>query len=442
MIHFIKNLSRFEIIAIGAILLLLVIRFAITPFSPPGFFLDEAATGAHVTAMLQHSTNAHGQPWPLFSASLGGGYTTPVYLYPLVAWAAIFSANELSLRYFSVFVTCLAIILLALGMRYWLKRKAFYITTFSALAMPWGWIQGSLAWDPAIVPLFVAAGFLCFSAGLLSSNKKIQLAGIIGLPTALVALAYAYPPCRITAPLLFALFYGVLYFKKRISLKVVAGCSVLAAVIALPLAIFMLQPDALERSKALSIFYEVSFFEAIGRLLLNLTLLLNPIFLFFFGDPNIRHATGFQGMLGLAALPAIAALLYHLFQKRTSKFTPLTNNTHLLLLISVLGVAFGVLGSALTNEGQPHSLRATATWPFMTILVSIGWYILVTYYKKRVVYRAYIFFAICTLFYISDLAIIYPPRAADAFDVPVREKIYNGEVVDYPGLSIRYYETK
>lgn len=442
MIRFIKNFSRFEIIALTTILVLLVIRLATIPFSPPGFFLDEAATGAHVTAMLQHGTNAHGQSWPLFSASLGGGYTTPVYLYPLVAWAAIFGTNELSLRYFSVFATCLAIVLLALAMRFWLGKKAFYITIISGLAMPWGWIQGSLAWDPVIVPLFVAASFLCFSASLLSSGRKARLAGIIGLPIALVALAYAYPPCRITAPLLFVLFYSILYFKKRIDLKAIAACSLVAAVIALPLAIFMLQPDALERSKALSIFYEASFLEAAGRLLLNLALLLNPVFLFFFGDPNIRHATGFQGMLGLAALPAIAVLLYYFFQKRTSKFTPLTNNTYLLLLVSVLGILFSVLGSALTNEGQPHSLRATAAWPFMAILITIGWYILVTSYKKKVMYSAYAFFVICTLFYVLDLTVTYPLRAADAFDVPVREKIYNGEIVDYPGLSIRYYETK
>lgn len=70
----------------------------------------------------------------------------------------------------------------------------------------------------------------------------------------------------------------------------------------------MLQPEALERSRQLSILYNTSVGEAILRGILNFSSMLSPQFLFITGDSNLRHATGIQGMLGLAALPPLIAL--------------------------------------------------------------------------------------------------------------------------------------
>src|SRR5680860_979184 len=73
------------------IFMLVLMRVFILPLSPPGFYIDEAASGAHVVAMVTNYTNAHGQAWPLFSQSLGGGFTTPIYLYPLSIWAVSYT---------------------------------------------------------------------------------------------------------------------------------------------------------------------------------------------------------------------------------------------------------------------------------------------------------------------------------------------------------------
>jgi len=424
---------------------LIVLRFIILPLSPPGFYVDEAATGAHVVAMLAHGTDAHGNAWPLFSASLGGGYTTPVYLYPLTAWAALFGDGELSLRAFSQFVTITAVVILGVALRWWVDKKYAAVTVIVGLMLPWSWLQGSLAWDPAMVPLFVALSFLGFSWLFFDTSRKLRIIGHALLPLSLLSLAYVYPPCRVSAPLLFIAAYGFLLWQKRISWRNCLITCAGAAIIALPLALFMFQPDALERSQQLSVFYQHSITEGIGQFIINLSLLVNPLFLFVTGDPNIRHSTGIQGMLGIGALLPLAVLVVFAFLRRhtITKKALFERKRQLLALIALVGWLVSLIGSALTNESQPHSLRATAAWPFIVILITLGWTVLAQQRRKWVLQLALGLAAISTLAYAADLAIYYPSRAADSFDVPARDAIYSHQPTpNYPDLALHYYRTK
>ena len=439
---YIQRQPRFVIIACLFILALVGIRIAILPFSPPGFYIDEAATGAHVVSMLEQGTNAHGQSWPLFSSSLGGGYTTPIYLYPLTAWSTIFGAHEVSLRYFSEFITLLAIGFLSLATSYWLGKRMALVTAIVGLSLPWSWLQGSLAWDPAMVPLLIAISFFAFSSLLFSDSKRLKVTSTMLLPVTLIALAYVYPPARVTAPLLYLIFYVTLYLRKALSLKMVLVSAAAAFLLVLPLAIFMIQPEALGRTSTLSVFSHVSLIEGIGKLGLNILLLLNPVFLFLVGDLNLRHSTLFQGMLGYGALIPIAVLIIYAIKHRRVQFSPRNNTTHLLILIICLGILCSILGSALTGEGQPHSLRATAAWPFMALLVSLGWYVIFEARQRVLLYTALTLFVISTAAYAVDLAFYYPARAAESFDVSTRKNLVSGEQTDYPPMVLDYYKNK
>ncbi len=426
------------------IVLLILLRFVLLLITPPGFYVDEAATGAHVVAMLKHGTDAHGTAWPLFSASLGGGYTTPVYLYPLTAWAAIFGTSEVSLRAFSQFVTIAAILILGVTTRLWLGKKQALIALVAGLILPWNWLQGSLAWDPVLVPLCVAAAFLGFSLLFLESSKKARMAGYVLLPFSLLALAYVYPPCRVTAPLLFAVAYIFLLWQKRISLRNVSITCAVSALIAIPLAIFMFQPEALERSQQLSVFYHHGIVSGLVQLVINIGLLINPFLLFITGDPNIRHSTGLQGILGIAALLPLCALAIYAWRRRAS-VTMSTLHLHkrqLLVVIALIGWLSALIGSALTNESQPHSLRATAAWPFIIILVTLGWEVLRNTQKTWLLRTAIGVAIVATMFYVADLAFFYPARAASGFDVTVRQAIYSKQQVSYPDLALQYYRNK
>ncbi len=438
----IQKQPRFIIIACVFIITLIVARIAILPFSPPGFYIDEAATGAHVVSMLDHGTNANNQAWPLYSASFGGGYTTPPYLYPLVAWSAIFGTHEVSLRYFSEFITLLSIGIMALAVRYWFGKRIALITAIVGLAMPWNWLQGSIAWDPVMVPLFIVLSFFAFSALLFSKSRKLKIASTILMPVALIALAYVYPPARVTAPLLYVLFYTILYLKQAMSFKIILVSAFAAFILAIPLGLFMIQPEALARSSSLSVFSQGSFITGIGILALNFLALINPIFLFFVGDFNLRHSTLFQGMLGIGALIPAIVLIIHAVRHRRIRFAPYQNKVHLFVTVAVLGALFGILGSALTAEGQPHSLRATAAWPFLLLLITLGWYMIFEARRRVLTYSAVVLFTVTTFIYAVDLVAFYPARAADSFDVPIRQKIQNGEATDYPSIVLDYYKNK
>lgn len=436
-----KILSLDSYLIIGIILLILA-RFFILPFSPPGFFLDESAGAAHVVSMLSQSTNAHGEGWPLFSESLGGGYTTPVYLYPLVAWAFFAGTSELSLRFFSQITTIIAIILIGVSMRLWLSRTYGLVAVIVALSLPWGWLQGSIAWDPALVPLFVSLAFLSFSIIWQTNNAIAFRIGSILLPLSLIALAYLYPPCRVTAPFLFIGAYWMLIKYKKITLKHLGMIIGISVVLSLPLLLFMLSPASLARSRELSVFFQHSVLEGILLFIYNSVLMLNPNFLFITGDTNLRHATGLQGMLGIGAILPIAFLLGLAYKKKFSFRSTIIDKRKLLILISIFGIFVAMCGSALTNEGQPHSLRAVAMWPFFVILITLGWSLIVRSSKKWVVTIAIAFFVLGTVWYAIDLALFYPTRASSSFDVKERDAIIQGYSPDYPQLSLKYYRLR
>jgi 4-amino-4-deoxy-L-arabinose transferase-like glycosyltransferase len=431
---------------LSAIIAVIILRAVLLLITPPGFYLDEAAGGAHVLSLLVHGSNANGESWPLFSSSLGGGYTTPIYLYPLTLWSFLFGTSEYALRAFSLFATIIASLLIALAIRIWLGNKAALIAALSALLLPWSLVQGSVAWDPALVPVFIAGSLYGFSVALTTTSSRRQLVAAAATGASLVALAYLYPPCRVTAPLLLVVMYGVLLYQKKLAMKPTLGIALALSILCAPLLLFMIQPEALHRSAELSVFHNTTIGEGLTKILINFTAMLNPIFLFITGDSNLRHATGQQGMLGLAALPPLLMLLFIgtqrllvLRETRRLVVTPIVS----LISIACAGIILSILGSALTAEGQPHSLRATAAWPFFIILITIGWVKLLSLPRLWLRRSAVAVAILATGWYLVDFAFYYPQRSAAAFDVPVRQAIEDHRsTAGYPALAQYYYDHK
>lgn len=432
------SFSRFDIALIAIAFALIVARFAILPLSPPPFAADESISGAHVATMVTKGTDAHGQSWPLFSEALGGGFTTPIYLYPLTGWAFLFGYEELSLRAFSMATTILAVAITAYATALWLGRRSGLIAAVVGLALPWSWLQGSIAWDPALVPFFVGLAFLFFTLAYKAPSQIRKIIGLVGLPLSLVALTYLYPPLRVTAPLLFAGAYGLMLYQKVITWKVIVASVVSITVLCLPLLDFMLQPSAMTRSQNLLVFHEYPFPLAVIVLITNfLQMLIGPHFLFITGDLNLRHSTGFQGMLGWASLPAVVGLCVIAVRWiRTRKTDQAT-----LILVTLYGIFAGLVGSALTYEGQPHSLRGVAAWPFIVILLVLGWNWILRLKNKKALALSFAIFILATVSYAYDLAFLYPQRSTAAFDNEVYMKIMTStERPPYPELSMKYYD--
>ncbi len=428
----------------AAIVALVALRLALLPWTPPGFFRDEAAIHAHTKALIATGADANGQSWQLLSETLAGAYSSAVYLYPAALWGRIFGTGEASLRYFSQFLTIAAVVVLAAALRMWLGTRVALLAAVVALALPWGWLQGSIAWDNAMVPLVVLIGFWGFSVLLHSpaAGARRRLAAC-ALPLGLVGSTYVYAPCRAFAPLAFLLMCGILLKRAAASRRELGAIVALACLSAAPMAHFLLQPGANSRTAQESVFHGVSVSTGIAHAVGNFWNMVNPAFLFMEGDPNLRHSTGQQGMLGLVSILPVLALISYLAMRyggRSESDAPRPMDSRLLLIVvCACCAAFGFLGGALTATGQPHSLRSTAAWPFLAILLAVGWLLLLEKVNRRQAAAFAALFAVGTLFYAADLATGYRERAADWFDVSIRERIAAGEHVQQLDLVDTFY---
>lgn len=374
---------------------------------------------------------------------MGGGFTTPIYLYPLSIWAGVFGFSEIALRAFSQFITIIAILFVALSMRLWLGKRSGLIAAVVGLSLPWNWLQGSLAWDPVMAPSMASLAIFGFSLLMTRTSSKSKLVGMILLPTSLIFLAYSYPPYWVSAPILFLAAYLTLYLKKHISIKNILVSCVAAVILAIPLLLFILQPNTLDRTSNIGVFSNTTILEGIGLFFKNIFLLVNPVFLFFGGDPNLRHSVGFQGMLGLASLIPIGILVWFAINKLLrNKIKFLEHQEIIIVAIGVCGFIISLIGSALTNEAQPQSLRACAAWPFAIMFITVGWSFLLRQKNKWLIRVAITMLIIATLAYSIDLAFFFPSRSASDFDMPERAKILSGQSVKYKPLSLQYYKNR
>lgn len=438
---------RFTAFVVFGILFLVAIRVAVFRSIPPGFYLDEAAGAAHAIALLRDGTDAWGTPHPLFSKSLGGGFTTSVYLYPVALWVKIFGTSEVAFRSFSFVCTLASILLLSLGVKMWLGKRDGILAALIALALPWNWVQASVAWDPAMVPLFIASAFLAYSYLWLEPTSPRRTLMLFAYPASLVLLAYVYPPARVTGAFFFVLSYYILWSRKRADLRVIASTVFVSALVSLPLLNFMLQPESLVRTQALSVFHDYSLLGGMARFFYQLLKQINPVYLFLTGDKNLRHATGVGGMLGFSALPSIVALVATAFPRfrsmvRTSNILG-TNDLHL-AAIGLVGFAVSLIVSSLTYGGQPQSLRSCSAWPFSVLFMVVGWKII--FYSEismRLKRLSIAIFVASTCVILLDMVLAYPERTKSEFDVAERALIEAGKPpADYAKLALKYYQTR
>lgn len=400
------------------VIVLTILHFVSLHWAPPALYTDEFTTASNLARELTDFD------WPFFIYNGGGGYTTPTYLYPLLAWGSLFGITEFSLRAFSVVLTIAAIFFTGLSMRLLLHKSAMYAAWIIGLSLPWAWLQGSLVWDPAMVPLWASLALFFFA--LSTREDKHRRLAIYGTGLALILMAYTYPPARLVGPLL--LLAALLYWTRQRHITWIAlrPAIITWTIVSLPLLLFMVTPTALWRSAELSVFNTYGPFGGLWALIVNIVGLINPVFLFFTGDPNLRHSTGFQGMLGWASIVALLAGGYFAWRYRKS----ITQPAHFTIVVACVGIFASIIGSALTSEGQPHSLRASSAWPFFVVLITLAWLEIWRHHKRWM--PVYIGFTIiATGLYVDDLIMHYPARSYTAFSGPERaldhERIQNGD---------------
>jgi hypothetical protein len=348
-----------------------VVRFVALDSAPPGFYVDEAAGAANTMCLQQQGIGELGDPYPIFFPAFSknsGAFHTAPYVYSQAVWTKFAGTSPAGFRSFIAFISVLTIVGIFFLTSIIATPTAAWYAALAAGISPWLFQFSRIAWDPPLDPFFLVWALVFFFR-----SSKLRDATVCGILLALAA--YAYPPARAQIPLLFP---ALLFAKFKLQpatvskhSKFIAVTLLTSLVTAIPLLQKTFSGEIQARAKMLSVFSPAYLINTYGSpspigglkaFLANFARHLDPNFLFISGDHNLRHSTGYTGILSALDALAILAILFLIIKKQIPK-TP--------VLIATAGFATGIAASSLTWEGIPHALRAIGAAPFVAIFTGI-----------------------------------------------------------------------
>lgn len=273
---------------------------------PVGFFQDEATNALDAERLV-----SAGEPWQLWSDSVGGRPT--LFLYGLGLMIRLFGPSYETLKILPVALSILSVAATWAVARAAFGPRAALWAAFLLAVSRWDVHYARMAWEVNCVPLFSAAGFALFLAGLRreSGGARLVVAGAVVLALGL----YTYAAYR-AVPAAAVVFVAAVAVSRHRSLlrRHAAGllrAAVAATIVALPLLAFgYLEPERYwERYRDVALTHYISYYgtpipwlHQIGKGLLSLQHL---------GDELIRHnlsrephldaITGVFMLLGMAS---------------------------------------------------------------------------------------------------------------------------------------------
>ncbi|HXA27801.1 MAG TPA: glycosyltransferase family 39 protein [Candidatus Angelobacter sp.] len=396
-------------VAFAALSLLLVLLHLLAlDSSPPGLYNDEASIGYNAWAVAHYGVDEHGAHLPLFFEAFGE-YKNPVYIYALAPFTWVLPLTPYLVRLPAALfglVACAAAAMLAWQVTR--SRLATILTLATAGATPWLVQESRLGFEviSGVALLMVSLWFLARAVDSDSVRWFVWAGVMLGLSV------FAYTTLRAFGVGMAAVI-GLAFLlpgAPRVRRWLWALLPLLAAYIVL-LSYGVRNPGALtSRYDIIGIgFDHPGLLTLVSRFVANYVTYWDFPFLVTHGDLNIRHSTGFGGMLLVASLPAIvvgAAICVR--RLRTDRFCR----------ILVLGALLAPAPAALTAEGTPHSLRAVLMLPFLLGFSAYGWQALSGVLTAHRFVALGLAAVVCVESggYFYDMFVQYPGRALTAFD--------------------------
>lgn len=379
--YFMKKLTVFILSLI--VLIGFFLRTYNISTNPPGLYIDEVSIGLNAYDIFKTGKDQYGVAHPLIFKSYGD-YKVPGYIYIVAASMAIFGKNEFAIRFPSALAGTLTILVLFFFTRELLslhektKKHAGNVALLVAgifAITPWH-IHFSRGGFEAVVSLFFYT--LALFLGLrFWQTKRVWYLLVVSL--IFIAAMYTYDAYRLLVPLTAAVgfFLGLRDKEKRLSIVV---CSILLALLALPLFMYSLTANGQMRFLQTSAFAENPYTAGSTRILGDVVLFIRNYlsyfsltFLFRFGDQINRHQVNDLGILYLWQLPCIIAGVYFLTKVKNKM---LSFFVYLLLLVGAIPASIA--------RPSPHTLRfLMASVPY-TILTALGIFQLILQKKKWV----------------------------------------------------------
>lgn len=343
-----------------AAILLLIRNLSGLENSPPGLYVDEASIGYNAWAVAHYGVDEHGIPNPLYFQAFGE-YKNPIYIYVLSWLLRVFPLTPAVERLPAVIfglITCAAIAGIA-----WHLSKSRWIALFALVIAgltPWLTLQSRVGFEiPSMTALLsLALWFLC-----LAEERRIWFFAA-GLAFGVAIFGYSTARLEVALIVFAAIILYGLHWRRyewqwlfTFVAPVASGYLILAQW-------SIANPGALvNRFNLISITADnPPFGVVINRFVSGYFDELGFPFLFTHGDANLRHNTGFGGMLLVTTFPLLVLGLYAALRRFREPFP----------VLCVIGILSGPVGAAVTTDGLPHALRSGSMLPFLLIVMVLG----------------------------------------------------------------------
>jgi 4-amino-4-deoxy-L-arabinose transferase-like glycosyltransferase len=389
---------------------------------PPSLYWEEVALGYDAWSLATTGKDHHGQSWPVVAAESFGDYKPTGYLYALLPFVKVLGLNAWAVRLPSVLAGIGLVGLVGwLGViaspSTWSTRQRQLLGLIAAAVTaisPWAVQFSRGGWEVNLATCLLTLGMLLglkvthaldVEKGRTSIQSKTW-GWAIGCAVLLVASMYTYHALRVIAPVL-GVAIAISWLSSLLNqsnLKTVAkkysviflGLGMLALVLAGPLLLAARTPEATKRWQETSLVATLFVADETNQRVADGGYWPNALFyhryiligkelaasyfshwrfdfLFVDGDVNLRHGTGFVGLMYLIEAPILIIGLWFLVRKLRgqAKWVILT------------WLVLGVVPAALTT-GTPHALRILPIMPPIMLVLAWGWMQVLIWFRQMI----------------------------------------------------------
>ena len=353
---------------------------------PSGLFIDESAIGYNAALIAKTGKDEYGIHLPLFFRSFDD-FKAPIYIYTVALFFKIFGVSPFVLRLSSFFFFATFLI-----SSYLFVRKLFdgvlVVSVYALLAAslsPHFFVLSRLGFEVisqlALTSLYVPLVYCIFreNSSLLQPGRLrafLSYSACLVCGVFLGVSVYSYPTARLLSFIAFFSLWLTLCSRRNI-----LRLSLISASFAASIAPYLLYArahggDLVARFKTVSYLYADS--PLLNKLALfckNYITYFSPDYLLIKGDPNLRHSTGYGGVLfGVTILLFIVGLLGLFFARRS-----LLGPCERFLLVNTLA---SPAAAAMTSEGTPHALRAALLSYYVLLISCYGLFFLGAFLRR------------------------------------------------------------
>lgn len=359
--------------------------------APIELFGDELDVGIQANSILHTGRDYLGHSWPVMFSSFAEN-RLPFLIYWTVPFVKALGLNEWSVRLPAAALGVISLLGLALLVRKLFDEKTALFTTMLLAVSPWHLQFSRWSSDNIGILIWAIFGVWLFVEGI-TRKKWWYLAAVV-----LAASFYSYSVATVFIPSLGAVLLWAYWDKIRkvgVSHWLVSGG--IGLLVLLPFIWAMLVGSAAgQRFGKISVFSDQSIMHEIvtrrsstpskwteyfrnkpmvytEEIINNYLRSFSTEFLFFSGDPNLRHSVGNVGELYVFEIITLGAGLLYLVKNYKDNGTKL-----------VLGwLLIAPLASALTKDGGNHAGRLIVMLPPLVIISGLGIRQLLPLWKKK-----------------------------------------------------------